>query len=93
MSINFRVNVAIFLFATLVAGMCARLGYIEMFEKDFLKDQGDARTIRMERINAHRGMIRDRSGKPLAVSSPVIVAVIYCSKEVAKQVKSKDRGC
>ncbi len=52
--------------------MEARLAYLYLIEKDFLQDQGDARTIRMERINAHRGMIRDRHGKPMAVSSPVI---------------------
>ncbi|MDA0789276.1 MAG: penicillin-binding transpeptidase domain-containing protein [Proteobacteria bacterium] len=56
----------------LTVGMHVRLGYLYFIEKDFLQDQGDARTIRMERINAHRGMVRDRWGKPLAVSSPVI---------------------
>jgi len=50
----------------------ARLAQLYFIEKDFLQDQGDARTIRMERINAHRGMIRDRLGKPMAVSSPVV---------------------
>ena len=52
--------------------MVARLAYLNLIEKDFLQDQGDARTIRMEKINAHRGMIRDRNGKPMAVSSPVV---------------------
>ena len=56
-------------------GLEARLGYLYLIEKDFLQDQGDARTIRMERINAHRGMIRDKRGKPMAVSSPVISLV------------------
>ena len=56
----------------LSSAMMARLGYLQLFEKDFLQDQGDARTIRMERINAHRGMIQDRYGKPLAVSTPVL---------------------
>ena len=60
--------------AVVVVGILleARLAYLYLIEKDFLKDQGDARTIRMERINAHRGMIRDRNGKPMAVSSPVV---------------------
>ena len=52
--------------------MVARLAYLNLIEKDFLQHQGDARTIRMEKINAHRGMIRDRNGKPMAVSSPVV---------------------
>ncbi len=62
--------VAACIVATGVA-MEARLAYLHLIERDFLQDQGDARTIRMERINSHRGMIRDRNGKPMAVSSPV----------------------
>ncbi|HQQ61964.1 MAG TPA: penicillin-binding transpeptidase domain-containing protein [Pseudomonadales bacterium] len=38
----------------------------------FLEKQGDARTIRTESIPAHRGMITDRNGEPLAVSTPVV---------------------
>ncbi len=56
----------------LAAGMLGRLWYLQIVDKDFLQDQGDARTIRMERINAHRGIIQDRAGKPLAVSTPVL---------------------
>ncbi len=56
----------------LAAGMLGRLWYLQIVDRDFLQDQGDARTIRMERINAHRGIIQDRSGKPLAVSTPVL---------------------
>jgi cell division protein FtsI (penicillin-binding protein 3) len=68
----FRIHLAAFLFLLLMVGGAGRLIYIEMSEKDFLQDQGDARTIRMERINAHRGMILDRRDNPLAVSSPVV---------------------
>jgi len=52
--------------------MMMRLWYLQIFEKDFLQNQGDARTIRMELINAHRGIIEDRTGKPLAVSTPAL---------------------
>ncbi|MGJ8686015.1 MAG: peptidoglycan D,D-transpeptidase FtsI family protein [Spongiibacteraceae bacterium] len=37
----------------------------------FLQGQGNARTNRTEVIPAHRGMISDRNGEPLAVSTPV----------------------
>lgn len=67
-----RIHIAAFVFLLMMAGGAARLIYIETSEKDFLQDQGDARTIRMERINAHRGMILDRRDNPLAVSSPVV---------------------
>ncbi len=37
----------------------------------FLQDQGQARTLRAEGISAYRGLITDRHGEPLAVSTPV----------------------
>lgn len=37
----------------------------------FLQNQGQARSLRLESINANRGVITDRNGEPLAVSSPV----------------------
>ncbi|WP_404419784.1 peptidoglycan D,D-transpeptidase FtsI family protein [Marinospirillum sp.] len=48
-----------------------RLIQLHLFESEFLKHQGDARTLRVEPIPAYRGMITDRHGEPLAVSSPV----------------------
>ena len=67
-----RMGLVVTMFVMLVSVLCARLIYLDVVDGDFLQDQGDARTIRMERITAHRGMIRDRYGKPLAISSPVI---------------------
>ena len=40
--------------------------------KDFLQAQGEARSLRTEDIVALRGMITDRFGEPLAVSTPVV---------------------
>ena len=54
------------------AGLAGRVLYLHLVDRDFLQDQGDARTIRMERVNAHRGIISDRHGTPLAISSPVV---------------------
>jgi cell division protein FtsI (penicillin-binding protein 3) len=39
---------------------------------EFLQDQGQARSLRVETISANRGVITDRNGEPLAVSSPVM---------------------
>ena len=36
-----------------------------------LQDQGDRRTIRTVPLVANRGLITDRNGEPLAVSTPV----------------------
>tara|TARA_R110001592_G_scaffold363352_2_gene684899 strand:+ start:169488 stop:171248 length:1761 start_codon:yes stop_codon:yes gene_type:complete len=39
---------------------------------EFLQGQGIARTVRTESIPAYRGVITDRRGEPLAVSTPVV---------------------
>lgn len=39
---------------------------------DFLKRQGDLRAVRSAEIPAYRGLIADRRGAPLAVSTPVV---------------------
>ena len=65
----YLVGIIVIMFSS---ALMARLWYLQVVEKDFLQDQGDDRTIRMERINAHRGMIQDRYGKALAVSTPVL---------------------
>lgn len=39
--------------------------------QEFLQDHGDARSLRTVSISAHRGVITDRNGEPLAVSTPV----------------------
>jgi len=44
---------------------------LHVFEQAFLAGQGDARTIRFEKLDAHRGVIMDRNGSPLAISAPV----------------------
>ncbi len=42
---------------------------------EFLQTQGDARAIRTETIPGHRGLITDRNGEPLAVSTPVTTLI------------------
>ena len=44
---------------------------LQVLNKDFLREHGDARSLRVVDIPAHRGMIMDRNGEPLAVSTPV----------------------
>lgn len=48
-----------------------RLFTLTVSERAFLKHQGDARTVRILPIPAYRGMIADRNGEPLAISTPV----------------------
>ncbi len=44
---------------------------LQLFHQAFLQEQGDARSLRVVSIPAHRGMITDRNGEPLAISTPV----------------------
>ncbi len=52
-------------------GIVIRAVYLQLIHKDFLQEQGNERYLRVVEIPAHRGMILDRNGEPLAVSSPV----------------------
>jgi cell division protein FtsI (penicillin-binding protein 3) len=49
----------------------ARAVQLQLLDQEFLARQGDARHLRVASIAAHRGMITDRHGEPLAVSTPV----------------------
>ncbi len=62
------------LFVALLLGLCGlvvRAVYLQGIHNDFLQQKGDARYGRVVDINAHRGMITDRYGEPLAISTPV----------------------
>ena len=48
-----------------------RMVDLHVFNREFLQDQGDARALRVVEVPAHRGMITDRHGEPLAISTPV----------------------
>ncbi|GAB4121144.1 MAG: penicillin-binding protein 2 [Sideroxydans sp.] len=53
-----------------MAGLLARAVYLQGIHNDFLQQKGDARYSRVVEVPAHRGMITDRNGEPLAISSP-----------------------
>jgi cell division protein FtsI (penicillin-binding protein 3) len=59
------------LFIAIVCGLGWRLTDLQILDPDFLRGQGDARHLRNVPVVAHRGMIVDRNGEPLAVSTPV----------------------
>ncbi len=45
--------------------------YRQVLQADFLRSEGERRFLRLSEIPARRGMILDRNGEPLAVSTPV----------------------
>mgnify|MGYP003872973251 FL=1 len=57
--------------AILLGVVAARAIMLQVLEKDFLIGQGDARMERVDNLPAGRGMIVDRHGEPLAVSTPL----------------------
>jgi len=62
------------LFVVLLAGLAGLVGrsvYLQVIRNDFLQEKGNARYSRIIEVSAHRGMITDRNGEPLAVSTPV----------------------
>ena len=67
----FRTGVVVMAVAGVAAVLCWRAVDLHVFNKDFLQSQGDARYLRVQPVAAHRGMILDRNGEPLAISTPV----------------------
>jgi len=62
------------LFVLLLSGMGAlivRAVYLQSIHNNFLQQKGNASSSRVIDISAHRGMIADRNGEPLAISTPV----------------------
>jgi cell division protein FtsI (penicillin-binding protein 3) len=51
--------------------LLARAVYLQVIDQEFLEKQGDARILRVAKLSANRGMIVDRNGEALAVSTPV----------------------
>lgn len=51
--------------------LCGAVFYRQVIETDFLQTQGERRYLRVAEIAARRGVIMDRNGEPLAVSTPV----------------------
>ena len=51
--------------------LTARAMYLQVWRNDFLQQEGASRFTRTVELPAHRGMITDRYGEPLAISTPV----------------------
>lgn len=66
-----RFRVVLGLLGVMVAAIAWRIIDLQVIDRDFLIGQGDARSVRHIPIPAHRGLITDRNGEPLAVSTPV----------------------
>lgn len=66
-----RANVVLAALYVGLALLAARAAYLQVVSADYLQTQGQARHTRVVKDNSHRGMILDRNGVPLAISTPV----------------------
>ncbi|KTC66105.1 transpeptidase involved in septal peptidoglycan synthesis (penicillin-binding protein 3) (plasmid) [Legionella adelaidensis] len=66
-----RLLVVASFFLLLLGILIWRMHDLTVLNRQFLQGQGDARSLRIIDIPAYRGMITDREGAPLAVSTPV----------------------
>ena len=70
-SYTLRSRWATFALFGLAAILMIRAVWLQAFDDEFLTRQADVRHLRIAKIPAHRGVITDRNGEPLAVSTPV----------------------
>jgi len=68
---RFRISTIMLLIFVVPMGLAVRAFDLHVSDKEFLQEQGDARSLRTIPVVAHRGMVVDRNGEPLAVSTPV----------------------
>lgn len=68
---RWRFALVLLVLSALLMTIVVRLFLLHTVEQPFLFEQGEKRTVRSESLPAARGMITDRNGKPLAVSTPV----------------------
>lgn len=76
---------SIVIFGLLIVGLLslvARAAFLQGMQNDFLQQKGEARYSRIIEMSADRGMITDRNGEVLAISTPVIS--IYVDPETVK---------
>lgn len=66
-----RVKIVGCVLGVLFGALLVRAIYLQVIKQDFLQGQGSARYSRTLTLEATRGMITDRNGEPLAISTPV----------------------
>lgn len=85
-----RLLFVLIMLAVLSLGVLGRMLYLQLVEQDFLQGQGDMRSVRTVTLNALRGIITDRLGEPLAVSTPV--DSIWANPVVFEQATGQQRA-
>lgn len=68
---QWRHHVVLGVFALAFVALIVRAVDLQLFEREFLQGEGDARHLRVVEVPASRGMMTDRNGIAVAVSTPV----------------------
>ena len=71
-----RRNVVVGFLALMTLGLVAQLIRLQVTTADTLTERGYQRSLRIQTEDALRGMILDREGEPLAISTPVSTLII-----------------
>ena len=66
-----RARLMILLLMAAFASLACRALYLQSYKTDFLQQKGEARYGRVIKLLPNRGMVMDRNGEPLAISTPV----------------------
>lgn len=67
----YRIKFIYLILMAAVSMLIWRVADLQVLNNDFLLGQGNARILRQVDVSAHRGMITDRNGYPVAISTPV----------------------
>jgi cell division protein FtsI (penicillin-binding protein 3) len=68
---NWRARLVLFGLLGLFVVLAGRAVFLQGMKNDFLQQKGEARYSRVMELPAHRGMVKDRNGELLAISTPV----------------------
>jgi len=72
--LSWRFYTILFFLAAMMGAVIFRMLQLTLWDRAFLMQQGNARILRTIEIPAMRGMITDRNGYPLAITTPVMAA-------------------
>lgn len=89
---SMRRHVVFGLFVLVSLALVGRAGYLQILNEEFLSENAEQSQQRTVTVPAHRGMILDRNGEPLAVSTPVSTITVVPRRLLAmpeSQVKLK----
>jgi cell division protein FtsI (penicillin-binding protein 3) len=69
---HWRFYAVVGILCCLLVLLVSRVFSLQIFDYEFLQGEGAMRSVRTAEIPAYRGVITDRRGEPLAVSTPVV---------------------